>query len=90
MAAFVADNTINIGDANLPDDAPTSGVASTAELLNEFEDFGSDIRSVLGCMERPLKWYINVVYPHLSSYTKGHVALLGDAVHQYLSSFVCA
>lgn len=76
----MADYSINIGDANRPDDAPTSEVVTTEDLLAEFEDFGTGIRSVIGCIEQPLKWYINVVYPHLSTYSKGHVALLGDVV----------
>lgn len=80
VAALVADYAVDIGDANRPEDAPTSEVVTSADLLAEYEDFGDDIRSVIGCIERPLRWYINVVYPHLPTYVKGRVALLGDAV----------
>ena len=33
-------------------------------------------------MENPKKWYINVVWPHLPSFVKGRVALVGDAVRR--------
>ena len=82
----MSDYSIDIGEANRPEDAPTSEACTAADLLAEYEDFGSDIRRVLGCIERPLKWYINVVYPHLPTYVKGHVALLGDAAGVYLCS----
>ena len=61
-------------------DLPSVEVVRTADLLDAFADYGSNIRAVLGCIDKPNKWYINTVYPHLQTYAKGHVALLGDAV----------
>lgn len=60
--------------------APTLEVVTNEELSNQFADYGSNVRSILACIDKPNKWYINVVYPHLESYVKGRVALLGDAV----------
>ena len=42
------------------------------------------MRDILSCIEKPNKWYINVVYPHLKSFVNGRVALLGDAVRNLL------
>lgn len=81
LACFVCDAT------NRSADDPTSGPSTTAELLSAFEDFGSNIRSVLGCIEKPMKWYINIVWPHLPTFVKGRVALLGDAVSLRTSLF---
>ena len=55
---------------------------SSDELLQTYADWGSEVRKLLSCGEGVTKWNINVVYPHLPSdqWTKGKVAILGDAV----------
>ena len=54
---------------------------SRAELQAEFAEWGPDVRCLVGCMpEQTLRWSVHVVYPPLESYSRGRVALLGDAV----------
>jgi salicylate hydroxylase len=52
------------------------------ELLEAYPapDYSQDVRDLLRCIANPVKWYVNIVYPHLKTYAKGRVALLGDAV----------
>ena len=66
----------------LPPSHPTTEPATTEELLSYFpeSDFAPEIRNLLKCIEKPTKWYMNIVHPHLDTYSKGRVALLGDAV----------
>ncbi|KIP06188.1 hypothetical protein PHLGIDRAFT_91141, partial [Phlebiopsis gigantea 11061_1 CR5-6] len=83
IAAFVTRYGYAIGhpDVARDDSAPTLEVVSNEELLEKFKDYDSNLLSILGCLAKPNKWYINVVYPHLDSFVKGRVALLGDAAH---------
>ena len=46
-----------------------------------YEDWGDQAKALLGCLHKPSRWSICVVHPHLHSYTKGNIALIGDAVN---------
>lgn len=84
IAAFVARYDVPVGHASTARDPeqPSVEVVTNEELMGHYEDFGSNIRAVLGCIDKPNKWYINVVYPHLKTYVRGKIALLGDAVRE--------
>ncbi|GJE87995.1 FAD-dependent oxidoreductase [Phanerochaete sordida] len=86
IAAFVARYDVPVGDASIARDPeqPTVEVVSNEEMMEQYSDFGSNIRAVLGCIDKPNKWYISVVYPHLKTYVRGKVALIGDAAHGML------
>ena len=70
-----------VGDASIArgPEQPTVEVVSNEEMMEQYADFGSNIRAVLGCIDKPNKWYVSVVYPHLKTYVRGKVALIGDA-----------
>lgn len=76
----MADRTVGIGEKNLRPDQPIVVPVSCAELMNVFHGWGDDVIRLLGCMVKATKWSINVVYPHLETYVKRNVALVGDAV----------
>ncbi len=85
MVAFVSDRTEDFRSptpyTRRPDPTqPTVIPATPQELLSEFEGWGSDVLGLLSCVQKTDKWLINVLHPELRSYTKGRVALLGDAV----------
>ena len=86
VAAVVARYDIPVGDASTARNAedPSVEVVSNKELMDQFEDYGSNIRGVLSCIDKPNKWYISVVYPHLKTFVRGRVALLGDAVSAFI------
>ena len=63
---------------------PAVSTVSKADLLAEYDGWGSDVIKLLGCIETWSKWKINVVYPPLASYVQGRIALIGDAVCLYL------
>lgn len=81
MVAFSARYDIPIGAANLPEGAPWVEPTSREELQQVYAGWGSDVKILLDCMpEESSKWSIHVVHPPLETYTKGRVAVLGDAV----------
>ncbi|KAH8099305.1 hypothetical protein BXZ70DRAFT_943202 [Cristinia sonorae] len=84
VVAFATDRTLNIGEAPRPEGEPWVLPLSTNELLAEYKGWGSDVLKILGCIQAPSKWLIHVVYPPLSSYVKGRIALLGDSAHAML------
>ena len=77
---MVIDHSIGIGEANLVDDEPRAVQATKEELLKEYEDWGSDVRTILSSIAQPTKSNISVVYPPLKSYVHGRIIVLGDAV----------
>lgn len=81
VVAFSARYDIPIGAGNLPEGASWVEPSTRDELKKVYEGWGPDVSILLDCMpEKPSKWSIHVLYPPLESYTKGRVALLGDAV----------
>ena len=82
MVAFSANHDLPIGSVTFQPDQPTVVPASQEELLALFGDWGSDIIKMFKCVPSASKWSIQMVNPPLSSYVKGHVALVGDAVRR--------
>ena len=80
IAAFDSDRSFVLGTKRLPPDQPTVVPSSTEELLATFKEFGDGVRALLSCATNINKWYINVLYPHLPTFVKGRVVLVGDAV----------
>lgn len=80
LSAVVMNHSLGVGEVKLADNAPRVAQVSKEELLKEFEDWGSEARVVLGSAETFNKWFVEVLYPHLETYVKGRIALLGDAV----------
>ena len=62
------------------------------EVLEAYKGWGPEVTNLLSCMENPTKWSISVVYPPIKSenWTKGRVAVLGDAVSFYRLFFLPA
>ena len=54
------------------------------ELVKHFEDWGYDVVTLLGRVRNPSRWSIHVVYPPIDSYVRGRVALIGDAVRNWV------
>ena len=80
VVAFVADRSVEIGEADLPPGQPWVVPVPQSEMLAEYAGWGPDALRLLGCIREPNKWSIHVVYPPFRSYVKGQIALLGDAV----------
>lgn len=88
IAAFVVDYSTPIGSTKLPKSVQSNSSATTDEVVAAFpsSDFGPDVVALLKCLQSPGKWHINIVSPHLKSYARGRVALLGDAVSVIIHS----
>ncbi|KAH9937365.1 uncharacterized protein B0H18DRAFT_1206226 [Fomitopsis serialis] len=84
VVAFAADYTKPIGTVSLPPDEPWVKVVSQEEMFKVFEGCSSEVMALLECIKEPSKWSIHVVHPHLESFVKGRVALIGDAAHGML------
>ncbi|KAF8973500.1 salicylate hydroxylase [Flammula alnicola] len=54
------------------------------ELLDAFQECGSDATTILQHIKQPSRWSIHTLYPPLSSFVKGKVVLIGDAAHAML------
>ena len=90
IAAFDSDRSFDIGTKRLPPDQPTVAPSSAEEFLHTFQNFGDGVRALLSCATSTNKWYINVLYPHLPTFVKGRVALVGDAVRHGPFRLRCA
>lgn len=91
MVAFGADQDSS------PEHYPPPGTATVQnvtreEVLGAYEGWGPEVMNLLSCMENPTKWSISVVYPliKLENWTRGRVAILGDAVSHHISFTTCA
>ena len=69
-----------MGANPLPDGQPWVSPRTQAEMLAEYEGWGSDVQTYLGLVESPSVWSIHIVDPLLQTYCHGRVAILGDAV----------
>ncbi|CAL1694064.1 unnamed protein product [Somion occarium] len=83
VVAFVTnmDGDIPVGNGKLPLGAQWVCDAPKDELLSKYEEFGSDIKTLLSCVRKSSKWSIHIVYPPLESYVNGRIALVGDSAH---------
>ncbi|KZT74947.1 FAD/NAD(P)-binding domain-containing protein [Daedalea quercina L-15889] len=84
VVAFAADYTNPIGSASLPPDEAWVKSVPQEEMLKVYEGCGPEVAALLRCIKTPSKWSIHVVHPHLESFVKGRVALIGDAAHGML------
>lgn len=66
------------GSAQLP--RPWVQSVPQQALLDEFEGWGDDVLAILNNLKTPSKWSIHFLQPPLSSYVRGNVVLIGDAV----------
>lgn len=55
--------------------------SSTQEILEVFDDCGPEVKKLLSLVGKPNKWAIHNVDPTLDSFSRGTVALIGDAAH---------
>lgn len=58
--------------------------ASTQEILEAFDDCGPEVKKLLSLIEKTSKWAVHSVDPPLDNYSRGNVALIGDAAHGML------
>ncbi|KZV59787.1 FAD/NAD-P-binding domain-containing protein [Peniophora sp. CONT] len=54
------------------------------EMLKDFDGWGPDVQAMLKRIKSPSKWSIHALYPTISKYVEGNVALIGDAAHATL------
>ena len=80
MVAYISDYSMALGEVKLAKNQPAVVPATVEEILAEYSDYGSDIRKILSCVQSPTRWNLTVVWPHLSTFVNGGIALLGDAV----------
>jgi salicylate hydroxylase len=62
--------------------------ASMDEFQEAFEDFGDKLMPLVAVAEKPRVWQLRRL-PTLPTWTKGNVALLGDAAHAMFPSRLC-
>lgn len=55
--------------------------AAEQEILDAFQDSGAQVQKLVSLIRNPRKWSIHAVDPPLSSFVRGHTALVGDAAH---------
>lgn len=55
--------------------------ATVQEILDAHEDSGAEVKRLLSGIPSPSKWSIHAIDLPLSSFVKGHIALVGDAAH---------
>ena len=80
VVAFYADYTKPIGAESLPPDERWVESVPQEEMFKVYEGCGPQVMALLKCIKTPSKWAIHVVQPHLDSFVKGRVAVIGDAV----------
>ncbi|EPT01591.1 FAD/NAD-binding domain-containing protein [Fomitopsis schrenkii] len=84
VVAFYADHIKPIGSESLPPTEPWVQSVPQEEMFKVFEGCGPQVMALLKCIKTPSKWSIHVVQPHLQSFVKGRVAVIGDAAHGML------
>ncbi|KAG9314158.1 hypothetical protein JVU11DRAFT_4944 [Chiua virens] len=80
VVVFSTDRSIPEGSVEIPVDKWVVPVEEQ-EILDVFQDCGTEVQRLLSLIRNPSKWSLHVVSPLLSSFVKGHVALVGDAAH---------
>ena len=92
IAAFVADPAKTLPEQYVPPPA-VSGEDVPKETIQEtYADWGPEMTKLFSCIETAKKWDINVVYPPIEpeNWTRGTVAILGDAVSHIATSRMLA
>ena len=81
MVAFSARYDIPFESEELQEQSAWVQEVTREVVEKEYEGWGPDATAIVKCMpEKPNKCSIHVVYPALESFSKGRVALIGDAV----------
>lgn len=83
MVAFYADYTKPIGPESLRLTEPWVQSVPQEEMFKVYEGCGPQVMALLKCIKTPSKWSIHVVQPHLESFVKGRVVVIGDAVSMH-------
>ncbi|KAI0699376.1 salicylate hydroxylase [Cerioporus squamosus] len=85
VAASSTNYDVPIGTQSLPKESIWVDDVPRDELQKHFDGWGPDVSILLRLMpEKVSRWCLHVVHPPLESYTRGRVALLGDAAHGML------
>lgn len=53
---------------------------SKADMLRDFADFGEPLSALLATNENPMRWALFEL-PHVRTYCKGRICVIGDAAH---------
>jgi salicylate hydroxylase len=80
VVVFYTDRSIPQGSKEIPASQWVTP-ASTQEILETFDDCGPEVKKLLSLAEKPSKWAIHSVDPPLDNYSRGNIALIGDAAH---------
>lgn len=81
VVIFCTDHSIPDGSADIPFEMWVQP-ASKQEIVDSFADCGPDVKKLLSLIQGPCnKWCIHAVDPLLTSYVRGHIALVGDSAH---------
>ncbi|TEB28869.1 salicylate hydroxylase [Coprinellus micaceus] len=59
---------------------PWVSPVDSSEVTEMYRSWEPEVKALMDCIERPLRWAINTVRP-LSTYVHGKVAIIGDAAH---------
>ena len=71
-----------VGNGSMPPGEKWVCNAPGEELQEKFQEFGSDVQKIFGCVRKTSKWSIHHLHPPLRSYVRGRIALIGDSVSQ--------
>ncbi|KAH0838116.1 hypothetical protein J3R83DRAFT_6362 [Lanmaoa asiatica] len=80
VVVFCTDRSIPEGFVEVPTHKWVTPVAEQ-EILDAHGDSGAEVQNLLSLIRHPSKWSIHAVDPPLSSFVRGHIALVGDAAH---------
>lgn len=80
VVIFCTDRSIPAGSVEIPAHKWVTPAAKQ-EVLDAYEDCGSEVQTLLSLIPNPSKWSVHAVDPPLTSYVKGQIALVGDAAH---------
>jgi len=84
VVACVRDRSVPLQPCQ-PDPWSTIPHSSHSQSLqDEYQHWGEDVTKLLSCIKEPSKWMMHVVHPHLESYVRGRVGLIGDSAHAML------
>ncbi|KAI0060946.1 FAD/NAD-P-binding domain-containing protein [Artomyces pyxidatus] len=84
VVAFISDVALPPGASSVLPESEWVIRSSLQEMLEDYAEFGEHPLNILKSVNQPSKWFIHGLYPQLSTYVKGPIALLGDAAHAML------
>ena len=80
VVIFCTDHSAPGGSTEIPIENWVKPVSKQA-ILDSFADCGPDVKKLLSLLGPCSRWCIHAVDPPLTSYVKGHIALVGDSAH---------